>query len=124
MLWANEAVYDDPCDGENKYLRVFYDCAPSPPRRGESGPDATEIIIVTTIVVVVLIAIIVVICICIKQRATKNQPKSLPLLNANATRKNRSGTVFALNPYHLAEFALTDFVKEDELRTEGNLEKG
>ena len=70
-----------------------------------------EVIAVAVVVVVVLIGIVVLVCICIKKHTRKETPAP-------------RASVVAMNPYHLGEFGLTNFVKEDKLRTEGSLEKG
>ena len=79
------------------------------------GPvSAVTIVAISAVIVIALVVVIVVICICIKKHTTKE----------TSPPGERSGTVFALNPYHLAEFALTDFLKQEDFRAEGSLEKG
>ena len=67
------------------------------------------------IVVVVVIVALAIMGICIKKHTTKEFSPPAGRVRV---------TVFARNPYHLAEFGLTDFLKDDSLRFKGNLEKG
>ena len=63
-----------------------------------------------TVIVLVIVGLVIM-GICIKKNTTKESGE-------------RSGTVFALNPYHLAEFGLTDFLKQEDFRFEGSLDQG